>query len=81
MRVALDHAGSAIVRDDHVPFLKEEILEQSVFPVWCDSCFANAKHIDEKELDGKTPARDEGGRGAPGAVRLHGTEACGVVAF
>ena len=81
MRIARDYTGSAVVRDDHVPILQEEILEQGVFPLWCDSCFADAEHIHEEELDGETPAGNEGGWGAPGTVRLHGTEASSVAAF
>jgi hypothetical protein len=69
------------VRDGHIPFLQEEILDQSVFPLRCDSCFADTENIHEEELDGETPARNKGGRRAPGTVGLYGTEACSVVSF
>ena len=81
MRVILGQAGGAVVRDDHVPFSKEEVLEQSVFPVRGDPCFADAKHIEEEALDGQAPGCDQGGWRPTGAVCLNGAKASGVSAF
>ena len=67
--------------NDHVPSFEEQVLYQSVFPLWGDSCFADAEDVHQEELDGEAPTRDEGGWRASGTIGLEGADASSVEAF